>query len=336
MKTVINLIWMIGLLVGASAQAEEGDVRIGHFPNITHAQAMVGQANGAFQKAIGKPVDWKIFNAGPAAMEALTAGYVDIAYVGPNPAINAFIRSEGEALRVVAGASSGGASLVIHPKANIGTDKDFADKRITTPQLGNTQDVAAREWLSAHGHQFREKGGTVSILPIPNPEQLILFQKGEIDGAWAPEPWATRLVQELGGKRYLDERDLWPDRQFCTALVVVRKAFLDANPDVVKKFLDVHVEVTQWIKANPEQAKRLINDEIGREVGKPLPVKLLDESWKWFDVTYDPLSATLHRSADSAFKLGFLGKTNPDLAGIADLKLLNEVLATRKLESVKE
>ena len=269
-------------------------------------------------------------------MEALTAGYIDIAYVGPNPAINAFIRSEGEALRVVAGASSGGASLVVHPKAGIQSEKDFANKKITTPQLGNTQDVAAREWLGAHGHQLKEKGGTVSILPIPNPEQLILFQKGHIDAAWAPEPWATRLVQETGGRRYLDERDLWPDRRFCTALVVVRKAFLDANPGLVKKFLEGHVETTQWIKAHPEQARKIVNQEIGREMGKPLPDRLLDESWKWFDVTYDPLSATLHRSADSAFKLGFLGKTKPDLKRIADLRLLNEVLATHKLEPVKE
>lgn len=328
---------MLGALgLWAVAVHAQEPIRVSHFPNITHAQAIVGHANGAFQKAIGRPIDWKVFNAGPAAMEALSAGHIDIAYVGPNPAINAYIRSEGAALRVVAGAASGGASLVLHPKSGIQADADFAGKKITTPQLGNTQDVAAREWLVAHGHQTREKGGTVSVLPIPNPEQLILFQKGEIDAAWAPEPWATRLIQETGGKRYMDERSLWPDRQFCTALVVVRKAFLEANPDVVKKFLEAHVEVTEWIKANSEQARNLVNSEIGREMGKPLPDRLLEESWKWFDVTYDPLSATLQRSADSAFKLGFLGRTRPDLKAIADLKLLNEVLVTRKLEPVKE
>ena len=336
MKTLQYLIWILGILATMTAQAGEHAIRIAHFPNITHAQAILGQANGSFEKALGRPVDWKVFNAGPAAMEALMAGHLDIIYVGPNPAINAYIRSEGQALCVVAGASSGGASLVIHPNSGIQSDKDFGNKKIATPQLGNTQDVAAREWLLSHGYQFQEKGGNVSILPIPNPEQLILFQKGQIDGAWAPEPWATRLVQEAGGRRFLDERDLWPDRQFCTALVVVRKVFLATNPSLVKKFLRAHVEVTQWIKANPSMAKRIINREIGREIGKPLGDPLLEESWKWFDVTYDPLSTTLVKSADSAFHLGFLGKQKPNLSGICDLKLLNKVLEEQKLEPVKE
>lgn len=332
MKTLL-FVGIFGLVLGV--YAEEPAVRIAHFPNITHAQAILGQANGSFEKALGKPVDWKIFNAGPAAMEALNAGHVDIAYVGPNPAINAYIRSEGQALRVIAGASSGGASLVVRPESGIQSDKEFANKKISTPQLGNTQDVAAREWLLSHGYQFVEKGGNVSVLPIPNPEQLILFQKGEIDGAWAPEPWATRIVQELKGRRFLDERDLWPDRKFCTALVVVRKDFLDAHPDLVKKVLEVHVDLTQQLKASPALTQKIINDEIGREVGKPLPAKLLEESWKWFDVTYDPLSATLSKSADSAFRLGYLGKQSPELSGITDLKLLNEVLLSRKLEPLK-
>jgi len=333
MKILLSFIAVLGMVLGASAQ--ESAVRIAHFPNIIHSQAILGQANGSFEKALGKPVEWEIFNAGPAAMEALNAGHVDVAYVGPNPAINAFIRSEGQALRVVAGASSGGASLVVRLGSGIQSDKEFGNKKITTPQLGNTQDVAAREWLLSHGYQFVEKGGNVSVLPIPNPEQLILFQKGEIDAAWAPEPWATRIIQELKGRRFLDERDLWPDRKFCTALVVVRKAFLDANPDLVKKILEVHVDLTQQLKANPALTQKIINDEIGREVGKPLPAKLLEESWKWFDVTYDPLSATLLKSADSAFRLGYLGKQKPDLSGITDLRLLNEVLVTRKLEPLK-
>jgi sulfonate transport system substrate-binding protein len=333
MKTLIYLSGFIGILMG-QAPAQD-TVRVGHFPNITHAQGVIGQANGAIEKALGKKIDWKIFNAGPSAMEALSAGHLDIAYVGPNPAINAYIRSEGAALRIVAGASSGGASLVVHPKSNIQSDKDFAGKKITTPQLGNTQDVAAREWLTAHGHQLKDKGGTVTILPIPNPEQLILFQKGEIDAAWGPEPWPTRMIQEQGGKRYLDERDLWPDKKFCTALVVVRKEFLDANPDLVKKFLAAHVELTNWIKANPAEAQKVLNAEIGREIGKPLPDALLQESWKWFEVTYDPIHSSLLKAADSAFKLGFLGKQNPDLSGIADLRLLNEVLQSQKLEPVK-
>jgi NitT/TauT family transport system substrate-binding protein len=221
-------------------------VHVGYFPNITHSQALVGKATGKFEAGLGAnaKVDWKEFNAGPSVIEALFAGALDLAYVGPNPAIAGYIRSKGAALRVIAGATSGGAALVVRPAAGIQSPKDFHGKRIATPQLGNTQDVALRAWLQANGLQVREKGGDVQVIPIANPDQLTLFLKGEIDGAWAPEPWASRLVHAANGRIYLDERDLWPNGKFATALLIARADFLREHPDVVKAWLQTHVELT--------------------------------------------------------------------------------------------
>ncbi|MBZ5513724.1 MAG: ABC transporter substrate-binding protein, partial [Acidobacteriia bacterium] len=199
-------------LLGQSGQVV---VRAGHFPNITHSQGVIGQANGWFEKALSPAarVEWKVFNAGPSAIEALFAGALDLTYIGPNPAITGYVRSQGEALRIVAGATSGGAALVVRTDSGIQKPEDFHGKKVASPQLGNTQDVALREWLLAHGLQSREKGGDVQVIPIANPDQLTLFMKKEIDGAWAPEPWASRLINEAGGRLFLDERTLWPNGQ---------------------------------------------------------------------------------------------------------------------------
>src|SRR6202049_3425384 len=209
-------------------------VRVGYFPNITHAQALIGKATGKFDQALapGAKVEWKAFNAGPSAIEALFAGALDLAYVGPNPAISGYIRSQGAALRVIAGATSGGAALVVREGSGIQKPEDFHGKRVATPQLGNTQDVALRAWLHAHNLQTREKGGDVQVIPISNADQLTLFLKGQIDAAWAPEPWAARLVHEGDGRIFLDERDLWPDHQFVVTNVIVNPKFLKEHPDV--------------------------------------------------------------------------------------------------------
>src|SRR5215467_4857137 len=204
LRTAILVIAACILPVLASGQVV---MRVGAFPNITHAQAMVGKANGYFEKAMGSgvKVDWKSFNAGPAAIEALYAGAIDMTYIGPNPTISGFVRSNGEALRVVAGAASGGASLVVRNDAGINKPEDFHGKKVASPQLGNTQDVALRAWLKAHGMKPIDKGGDVQIMPMANPDQLTLFMKKELDAAWAPEPWATRLIREGNGRLFLDE-----------------------------------------------------------------------------------------------------------------------------------
>ena len=325
--------------VGVSVAPAFGQtvVRIGAFPNITHPQAMVGKNEGWFEKALGSSVkiEWKSFNAGPSAIEALFAGALDITYIGPNPAITGYVRSQGEALRVVAGATSGGAALVVRGDSGINKPEDFHGKRVASPQMGNTQDVALRAWLKAHGMKSADKGGDVMVMPMANPDQLTLFQKKELDAAWAPEPWATRLIKEGNGRLFLDERDLWPRGQFVTAHIIVSTKFLREHPDVVKNFIRAHVELTDWINGHLPEAKKMLNAQVQKETGKALSPALLDEAFGRLQVTYDPLRSSLLNSAHSAFEAGFLGKTMPDLSNLYDLSLLNQVLAEKKLKAVQ-
>jgi sulfonate transport system substrate-binding protein len=311
-------------------------MRVGYFPNITHSQALVGVARGDFQKVLGSDVtlDVKIFNAGPSVIEALFAGQIDLSYIGPNPAINGYVQSKGEALRVIAGATSGGAAFVVRPDANIAKPEDLAGKKLASPQLGNTQDVALRAYLAEHGLKLAEKGGNVQVTPTDNPQILDLFRQKQIDGAWVPEPWASRLMVDGGGKLFLDERDLWPGGDFVTANIIVSTKFLKEHPDLVKAWLRAHVEVTQWELANPDQAKQISNDEIKRLTGKALAKEVIDGAWSRMRITYDPISVSLFKSADAAYTAGFL-KEKPNLSGIYDLKLLNEVLKEKGLPSVK-
>ena len=321
---------VIGLLLACTPGWAQSaiSIRVGAFPNITHSQAMVGKATGAFEKAMGPGVkiDWKSFNAGPAAIEALFAGAIDMTYIGPNPTITGYVRSNGEALRVVAGASSGGAALVVRNDSGIQSAADFHGKKIASPQLGNTQDVALRSWMKANGLKSRDKGGDVQIIPLANPDQLTLFLKKELDAAWAPEPWAARLIREGNGRLFLDERNLWPNGQFVCANLVVSVKFLKEHPDLVKSWLRAHVELTDWINGHLPEAKTILNQQIQKETGKALPQGLLDEAFGRMQVTYDPLRASLLTSAKSAFEAGFLGRQMPDLSNLYDLSLLNQVL----------
>ena len=325
------------VLCSCASAPSSNIVRIGYFPNITHAQAVIGIADGTFARALGDSVkmDTKIFNAGPSAIEALFAGQLDLAYIGPNPAINGYVKSKGEALRIIAGATSGGAVLVVRADAGINAPADFRGKKIATPQLGNTQDVAARAWLMQQGFKLKEQGGDTQVIPIANPDILTLFQKKEIDAAWVPEPWGARLVHQANGKIFLDERELWPGGKFVTAHIIVSTKFLKANPELVKKFLAAHIELTQRINTDPASAKQKLNAEIERLTGAALPTAILDDAWARQTITYDPIRASLFGSAEAAFKLGFLGDTMPNLDGIYDLTLLNEVLREKNLPPVQ-
>jgi len=311
-------------------------MRVGYFPNLTHSQALVGLARGDFQDALGDEVELKTvtFNAGPSVIEAIFARELDLSYIGPNPAVNGYVRSNGEALRIIAGATSGGASLIVRPEAGIRSAADLAGKKIATPQLGNTQDVALRAYLAEHGLDTVENGGDVQIVPTANPQILDLFRLGSIDAAWVPEPWTSRLIIEGNGELFLDERDLWPNGDFTTAMVIVSTSFLEQHPDLVRAWLEAHVDATQWIEDNPEEARDLINEEIGKITSQPLPAAVLDSAWSRMRITYDPLSASLVQSAQSAYEAGFL-EEEPDLSGIYALGLLNEVLAERGLEPVQ-
>jgi len=340
MRSLIFLFLVLALVLVACSVSNSDQplvVRVGYFPNITHAQAVIGFADGTFARALGDQIklDAKVFNAGPSVMEAMFAGQIDLAYIGPNPAINGYVKSKGEALRIIAGATSGGAVLVVRHDAGINTAADFRGKKIASPQLGNTQDVALRAWLQKQGFKLKEQGGDTQVIPVANPDILTLFRKKEIDAAWVPEPWGARLVREADGKIFLDERDLWQEGKFVTAHVIVSTKFLKAHSDLVKKFLAAHVELTQRINADPATAKQRLNKEIERLTGAALPSQVLDDAWSRQTITYDPLRASLLGSAEAAFKLGFLGDAMPNLDNIYDLKLLNEVLKEKNLAPIQ-
>jgi NitT/TauT family transport system substrate-binding protein len=236
---------------------------------------------------------------------------------------------------VIAGAASGGAALVVRQGAGIQKVSDFRGKKIATPQQGNSQDVALRAWLRANGMKSRDVGGDVQILPISNADQFALFLKGQLDAAWAPEPWASRLVHEAGGRIFLDERDLWPNRQFAITELVVHPKFLKEHPDVVKNFLRAHVELTEWINKNATQAKQILNQQLQKEVGKPLAPAVLDDAFSHITFTIDPIQTSLTRATQQAFEDGFLGHKQPDISGIYDLSLLNEVLREKKAQPLQ-
>lgn len=311
-------------------------LRLGYFPNFTHAQAIVGLARGTFQAELGPSVtiDGKTFNAGPDEITALFAGQIDIAYIGPSPAVNGYIKSKGADVRVIAGAVNGGAELIVRKAAGISKPADFAHKKVASPQLGNTQDVALRKWLSTNGLNAIEQGGNVTVVPTANADTLTLFQKGEIDAAWVPEPWGTRLINEAGGKLFLDEKTLWPGSQFPTTLVIARTNFLNKYPDVVLKFLRAHVETTQWIAANPAEAEKIVNDGLAKLTGKALSQATIDGAWSRISVTNDPVATAVRTGASNAFDLGFL-TAKPNLANLFSFDLLNRVLREKNLAQVK-
>jgi NitT/TauT family transport system substrate-binding protein len=315
---------ILSLATGSSAFADTV-IRVGHLPNLTHPQALVGRETGEFEKNAGAKVEWTAFNAGAGAMEALLADELDLAYVGPSPALNAYVRSKGRVLRVIAGAASGGVALVVRKDAGIRSPADLKGKRVAVPGLGNTQDVALRSWLKAKG-----LGRGVQVMPVKNPEIFTLFQRKELDAAWVPEPWATRLIQEAGGALFVDERDLWPEGKFPATLLVARTDFLAKNRALVKRFVATHVDLTETIIQKPDEAKRNINAQLAKLMGKPLPAALLDEAFTRIAATYDPIPGALLKGARQAWELKYLpGAQPPDVAPIFDLSLLNEVLRER-------
>jgi NitT/TauT family transport system substrate-binding protein len=323
----------------ASAQ-ELKTLRIGYFPNINHAQAVIGLGKGDFQNALGNNVNVETFqfNAGPSAIESLLANRIDVSYIGPNPAINGYVVSDGKDVRVIAGATSAGASFVVRNDSGINSEKDLGGKKFASPQLGNTQDVALRKYLLDNGFKTTENGGNVTVVPVANADILTLFVKKELDGAWVPEPWATRLVKEANGRILVDERDLWPpEGKFVTAHIIVRPDYLKENPDVIKKLVAAHVNETQWINDNKEQAIKEFNIQLKKLTGKELPVDVLAESLTRLEFTYDPIKESLFKSANDAYDLGFLakGEARPNLNGIYDLALLDQVLSENGLPNIE-
>src|SRR6185503_19469043 len=297
-------------------------LRLGYFPNVTHAAAIAGVEKGIFADKLGSDVNFKtsIYNAGGAATEALFSGAIDATYIGPSPAINAFAKSKGEALRIVAGATSAGAALVVKP--NINSAADLKGLKVATPQLGNTQDVALRAWLLSQGLKTdTQGGGDVKITPQENGQTLETFKSGVIAGAWVPEPWATRLVKEGGGKVLVDERSLWPGGQFVTTHLIVSTSFLKAHPDVVERLVAGHIAATDFVNQNTAEAQDVVNAGIAKVTGQAMNVDTIKASWPNMTFTFDPIASSLHKSADDAKKVGLLA-ADTKLDGIYDLSIL--------------
>ncbi|WP_421741668.1 ABC transporter substrate-binding protein [Cellulomonas sp.] len=319
----------------STAGAEAPELRLGYFANLTHAVALVGVDDGTYQEALGDTtLTTSIFNAGPAAVEALFGGAIDATFIGPNPAINAFAKSNGEAIRIVSGATSGGAQLVV--RDGIDSPDDLVGTTLATPQLGNTQDVALRAWLAEEGLETSLTGGAsdVTIAPQENSQTLDLFKAGQLDGAWLPEPWASRLVVDAGAHVLLDEKNLWPDGDFVTTHLIVATEYLSKYPGTVKKLIEAEYATSEWIAANPDEAKTLSNTVIEKLSGKPLSAEVLDRAWGNLRITLDPIASSLQTSADHAVAAGTSDET--DLQGIYDLSLLNEVLAENDQEPVSD
>jgi NitT/TauT family transport system substrate-binding protein len=317
----------------AAAQGPAPTLRLGYFANLTHAAAIAGVDKGFIPQALGSTkLETQIFDAGPAAVEAVFAGALDAAYIGPNPAINAFGQSDGKAIRIIAGATSGGAQLVV--RDGIDNAQDLKGKTLATPQLGNTQDVALRAWLTGQGLKNSvQGGGDVTISPTKNADTLQLFKDGKLDGAWAPEPWASRLVREAGAKVLVDEKDLWPQGKFVTTHLIVRTEFLEQHPETVEALLRGHVDAVQWINQHPAEAKTLVNKGLEKLTGKALKPDVLDRAWGNLTVTEDPVATSLQKSADDAVAAG-VSEDKVDLNGIYELAVVNRILTERGLPTV--
>ncbi|MFI2506449.1 aliphatic sulfonate ABC transporter substrate-binding protein [Streptomyces sp. NPDC018972] len=313
--------------VAAGAKKIDGldSVRIGYFGNLTHGTALVGNKKGLFQKELGgTEAKYAVFNAGPSEIEALNSGSLDIGFIGPSPAVNGYTKSGGKNLRIIGGSASGGVKLVVDPD-KVKSLKDVEGKRIATPQLGNTQDVAFLNWVAEQGWKVDAQSGKgdVTVVRSDNKVTPDAFKAGSVDGAWVPEPTASKLVAE-GGEVLLDEATLWPDEEFVITNIIVRQEFLEEHPKAVEAVLRASVEANKWINANPEEAKAAANEQLEADSGKALPAEVLDPAWESIEFTDDPLAATLDAQAEHAVKAGLLEE--PDLDGIYDLTLLNEVL----------
>lgn len=293
-----------------SSVRAETVLRVGHFPNISHAQALVAHrmsmlGKGWFEERLGKDVKihWMVFNAGPSAMESIFARAVDITYVGLNPAINAYAKTRGRDIRILAGSADGGASLVVNPSLNIKTPKDFIGKKIGTPQLGNTQDVACRAWLINNGIEVSLTSGQAHVIPTSNPEQLMLFKRGDLDAVWTVEPWVTRLEQDAGGKIFLEQKDA------VTTILVTNKKTLKKHAELVKKFVAAHKELTDWINKNPAEAQKLALEALDELMGgESISKELVAASIPRLNFTSEINHKELEKYVEDALKCGFLRK----------------------------
>jgi sulfonate transport system substrate-binding protein len=314
MKTpIVGLSILLATLSLTSVSAET-KVRVGHFPNITHAQGLVAhamsrQGKGWFEQRLGADtkVEWFVYNAGPSAMEAIFADSIDLTYVGPGPALNAYTKARGDEIRLIAGAANGGSGLVVQADQNLKTPADFRGKKIATPQLGNTQDISCRAWLTEGGLKITQLGGDAQVIPTQNPDQLALFKQKKIEAVWTVEPWLSRLEQEASGKVLVEEKEV------ATTVLVSSVKFLSQQRELAKKFAQAHAELTDWIAKNPEEAQRLIKAELLAETKSDMTPEVITAAWKRISFTAETPRASVEKFMQNSVKAGFI-KTAPDLS----------------------
>lgn len=312
MKSSVTLtaILVIGSCLLRQAGAEQLTVRLGHFPNVTHAQGVIAhglsrQGKGWFEQRLGPDVkiEWFTYNAGPSAMEAIFAGSLDVTYVGQGPALNAYFKSEGQEVRIISGAATGGAALVVRPDEGIKSPSDFRGKTIATPQLGNTQDISCRSWLTEKGFRVTLTGGDVKVLPVANPDQLAAFQQKQVSAVWTVEPWVTRLLRQANGTVFYD------DKQVQTTWLASSVKFLTAHGDLARKIAAANNELTQWLKSNPAEAQKILADELKEETRATIAPEAISQSWARINFTTDVSPQLITKAVQDARQAGFLKGT---------------------------
>ena len=317
-----------------SFAGEKWVLRVGHFSNITHAQALIGRAMARegkpwFEPRLGKDValDWYVYPSGSGAMEAILARTLDLTYVGAAPTLNAHARMSGKDIRIVSGACSGGAALLVQPHLNLRADSDFKGKTLGTPQLGNTQDLAARTWLRSVGHRVTLTGGDVMVIPSANPDLYALFRKKDIDAIWTVEPWVSRLMSEAGATIYFEESARWPEThgRYATTLLVSSVRLLTEHRTVLERFVAAHASLTEWIQTHSEEAQALVNRELASETKHALPREILNSSWKRLEFTTDPIAPSIAKQANQMRELGF-NRRPTDFSKLYELGPLNALL----------
>jgi len=315
---VVLLGSIAAVVLNSNEQSHENNLRIAYFPNVGHVVPIVGIEEGFFLENFDSDtkIESRVFDSGPQVIESLFANSVDIAYVGPGPAINGFLNSENKNIKILSGAASGGASFIVHPNSEINSASDFIGKKIAAPQIGNTQDVSLRNYLSENNLKPAEKGGSVIVYNISNPDIYTLFVKGEIDGAWVAEPWATILETELGGNRLFFEEDLWPNKQFASVLLIVNSNYAEKNPEIISNYLLSHHQTVNWINENPTETRNIFNTFLKSHLGQSLSDDVVDISLSNLEITSDPVSDSVYSFAEKADALGYLGRNGYDLSEI--------------------
>jgi NitT/TauT family transport system substrate-binding protein len=312
-------------------------VRIGYFANLNHAPAVIGLSNGDFQKFVGPStkIQTTLFTSGSPEMTALLANKIDMAYVGPSPAVNAYLASNGTALQIVSGVANGGAVFVVRNASNINSVKDFGGKTFAAPGVGNTQDIALRHYLLVNGYNIAPTGN-VTVVDTSDANIVTLMEKGQVDGAWVPEPWGAILVADADAHIFLNEASLWPNG-FSTTELVVSTSFLQAHPDVVREVVAANLYETQWIQNNPQQAAVTLNDVLGNLTGGPIGLPIIQTAMTRLNFTDSPLETSVLQQAQNAFALNDLGSTLPtaqSLSGLYNLAILNSLLEEYGLPQV--